>query len=277
MVRLSSVGLLLATFLPVDSFIAPAPAVLRHKSCISRHQPTVVIKSANSEEDIAKAMVSLQNQVAQLTAVVKELAAQQAAQNVGKSAGEQSNVIATPASPPPDSKPKIKKGIAGTVDAAPDEILVPVNAAQARIDAFLASSGSAIPLPPPRPVIPAAIKIPAPAPAPVIAVVAPPAPAVAAPPGDGYEIAINWDGKAYGIRCGPDTTVLQAAIDAGIDLPHSCMSGSCLTCPAKLSAGKVDQSEGVLEDDQIEKGFMLTCVSYPLSDLKLDIIEESDL
>jgi ferredoxin len=66
-------------------------------------------------------------------------------------------------------------------------------------------------------------------------------------------------------------------MDAGIDLPHSCMSGSCLTCPARLSSGTVDQSEGVLEDEQTAKGLMLTCVSYPLSDLSFTVIEEADL
>lgn len=46
--------------------------------------------------------------------------------------------------------------------------------------------------------------------------------------------------------------MLDAAMEAGLELPHSCMSGSCLTCPGKLKSGKVDQSEGVLEEEQTD-------------------------
>ena len=63
---------------------------------------------------------------------------------------------------------------------------------------------------------------------------------------------IEWEGAIHEVTCDAETTVLEAAMDAGLELPHSCMSGSCLTCPGKLVSGSVDQSEGVLEDDQTE-------------------------
>lgn len=63
---------------------------------------------------------------------------------------------------------------------------------------------------------------------------------------------IEFEGAIHEVTCDADTTVLEAAMDAGLDLPHSCMSGSCLTCPGKLVSGSVDQSEGVLEEDQTE-------------------------
>ena len=92
-----------------------------------------------------------------------------------------------------------------------------------------------------------------------------------------HQITINFDGSIHTIKCDSDTTILEAALEAGIDLPHSCMSGSCLTCPGKLTRGNVDQSDGVLDDDQINRGLMLTCVSYPLSDLAFDVISEDQL
>ncbi|CAM9810076.1 unnamed protein product, partial [Choristocarpus tenellus] len=52
------------------------------------------------------------------------------------------------------------------------------------------------------------------------------------------------------VTCDAETTLLEAAMDAGVELPSSCMSGSCLTCPGKLVSGRVDQSEGVLEEEQ---------------------------
>ena len=154
-----------------------------------------------------------------------------------------------------------------------------MSAAEARIQAFLASQGKAAALPkaPVQQVTPTAA-----APAPAAATVgeppqqAPPA-TVEVPAGEGFAVTIDWDGATHAVRCGPDQTVLEAAMDAGIDLPHSCMSGSCLTCAARLSSGTVEQGDGVLEEDQTKKGLMLTCVSYPLEDVSFTIIDESEL
>lgn len=63
---------------------------------------------------------------------------------------------------------------------------------------------------------------------------------------------IEWEGAIHEVTCDAETTLLEAAMDAGLELPSSCMSGSCLTCPGKIVSGSVDQSEGVLEDDQTD-------------------------
>lgn len=66
------------------------------------------------------------------------------------------------------------------------------------------------------------------------------------------QVKIEWEGAIHEVTCDAETTLLEAAMDAGLELPSSCMSGSCLTCPGKIVSGSVDQSEGVLEDDQTE-------------------------
>lgn len=82
------------------------------------------------------------------------------------------------------------------------------------------------------------------------------------------EITIILDGKEMQIDfSSKDDNVLDRALQEGADLPFACKGGVCATCKGKLVEGEVDMYVNYgLEQDEIEKGFILTCQAYPKSE-----------
>lgn len=92
-----------------------------------------------------------------------------------------------------------------------------------------------------------------------------------------YKVVIEHEGRATELEVEPGETILAKALDSGLSVPHDCKLGVCMTCPARLMSGSVDQSEGMLSDDVVDRGYTLLCVSYPESDCHIKTIPEEEL
>jgi len=81
------------------------------------------------------------------------------------------------------------------------------------------------------------------------------------------KVTIKLDDRSFDFDLGfNSSSILDAALKQGADLPFACKGGVCATCRAKLVEGEVDMDVNyALEQEEIEQGFILTCQSHPRS------------
>ena len=84
----------------------------------------------------------------------------------------------------------------------------------------------------------------------------------------------NRDGATYEVD--HRNPLPDSLREPGVDLPYGCKYGGCITCAAKLTAGRVNQAPQVaLNNRQITDGYVILCVARPLSDCTFEIGVES--
>jgi ring-1,2-phenylacetyl-CoA epoxidase subunit PaaE len=83
----------------------------------------------------------------------------------------------------------------------------------------------------------------------------------------GAHVTVVMDGRrrSFSVNDGA-TTVLEAAEQAGLDLPYSCRAGVCSTCRARVTHGHVTMKVNyALEPPEVQAGYVLCCQALPAS------------
>ncbi|UXH80837.1 2Fe-2S iron-sulfur cluster-binding protein [Roseateles amylovorans] len=89
---------------------------------------------------------------------------------------------------------------------------------------------------------------------------------------DAASFSVELRPQGWRFEAPPDQTLLLAALDMGLRLPHSCRNGTCRACIAKLAAGTIDyriEWPGLSREEKAE-GWILPCVACARSDLVLE-------
>lgn len=84
---------------------------------------------------------------------------------------------------------------------------------------------------------------------------------------------IEWTVEGATTEVQEDETLLDAALDDGLDVPCHCGLGVCGQCTSEVpgpGSEYVDHDGNqYLTDEQVQAGFVLTCVAYPKRDFEI--------
>jgi ring-1,2-phenylacetyl-CoA epoxidase subunit PaaE len=87
-------------------------------------------------------------------------------------------------------------------------------------------------------------------------------------PGESARLLVMADGIERELHVAyRGESVLDVVLGAGIDVPYACKAGVCCTCRAQVVEGEVRMDANfALEQHEVDRGFVLTCQSHPVSD-----------
>jgi len=86
-------------------------------------------------------------------------------------------------------------------------------------------------------------------------------------------VRISFSKSDLSFNAAPDQSLLDAAFGASLNLPHSCKSGNCGSCRARLLQGEIHYPNGPplgLSETEVADGFVLLCQARARSDLCID-------
>jgi vanillate O-demethylase ferredoxin subunit len=87
----------------------------------------------------------------------------------------------------------------------------------------------------------------------------------------GYKVVLARSGREFNVP--PGKSILDTLLEAGLDIPHSCIEGVCGTCETKVLEGIPDHRDVVLTQAERNAGkvIMICCSGSKSEKLVLDI------
>lgn len=91
--------------------------------------------------------------------------------------------------------------------------------------------------------------------------------ASAANSADAATAIVELDGETHEVSWPRETPLLDVLLAKGIQAPFSCRKGECSACACVLKSGDVEMlHNGILEPEELEDGYRLSCQLIPKSD-----------
>jgi CDP-4-dehydro-6-deoxyglucose reductase len=87
-----------------------------------------------------------------------------------------------------------------------------------------------------------------------------------------HHVTLLPEGRTFSVR--PSESILDAALNVGIHLPHSCKGGSCSSCRAKITSGSIHYPFGQpigITAEEVKEGYALLCEARPTSNVSVNI------
>ncbi|WP_267642159.1 2Fe-2S iron-sulfur cluster-binding protein [Haloarchaeobius amylolyticus] len=90
---------------------------------------------------------------------------------------------------------------------------------------------------------------------------------------------IEYTKEGATVEVANNETLLEAGEDEGWDLPYACRQGQCVSCAGHIADGGdsrdyvVHDNQEMLDDPELEDGYVLTCVAYPKAEFTIETNE----
>ena len=91
----------------------------------------------------------------------------------------------------------------------------------------------------------------------------------------GVQATITLDGATSETATNRETSILDTALNNGLDAPFACKAGVCSTCKCKVTSGEVEMvANHALEDYEVAGGYVLSCQSFAVSEAVSVVYED---
>lgn len=90
-------------------------------------------------------------------------------------------------------------------------------------------------------------------------------------PTTSQRLAISIAGETRQVLARPGATILEAGLEAGLPMPHSCTMGGCGACRVRLDGAVVHDTPNGLTADELADGYAFACVARPLGPCSVEV------